>query len=193
VGPIGGVFVPSAKGNLLPDAKEARPTIAAAAALQIPMFLHPVEDAQLFDRFKPFGWLGIRLTRGTINAAALFAIMEKGVFEELPDLRVVVTALALGGLLLAGTVGDGAKLHAGTAPLTRRHVYVDTTGVHPAIIRSAVDLLGADHVLLGTDWPVVVEAAVGSRLQATMTAIGLNAQEQKMIAGGNALHLLAIQ
>src|SRR5262252_3367648 len=50
-----------------------------------------VEDAQLFDRFKPFGWLGIRLTRGTINAAALFAIMEKGVFEELPDLRVVVT------------------------------------------------------------------------------------------------------
>ena len=33
-----GVFVPSAKGNLLPDAMEARPTLAAAAALQIPCF-----------------------------------------------------------------------------------------------------------------------------------------------------------
>ena len=136
-----GVFMPSAKGDLLPDAEAARPTLAAAAALQIPVFLHPVADGQLFARFKRFGPLGMRLTRGTINSAALFAIIESGLFEELPNLRVVVTALALGGLLLAGTVGDGAKLHARTPPPARRHVYIDTTGVHPAVIRSAVELL----------------------------------------------------
>jgi hypothetical protein len=39
-----GVFVESAKGALLPDAEEARPTFAAAAALGVPVFLHPVED-----------------------------------------------------------------------------------------------------------------------------------------------------
>lgn len=188
-----GVFVPSAKANLLPDAEAARPTLAAAAALHIPVFLHPVEDAQLFDRFKRFGRLGMRLTRGTINSAALFAIIEGGLFEELPNLRVVVTALALGGLLLAGTVGDGANLHAATPPAARRHVYVDTTGAHPAIIRSAVDLLGPDHVLMGTDWPVVVQEALGSRLPATLTALGLDAGEQEMITGGNALRLLGIQ
>lgn len=188
-----GVFMPSAKGNLLPDAEEARPVLAAAASLEIPVFLHPVEDAQLFARFKRFGRLGTRLTRGTINSAALFAMLESGVFEELPNLRVVVTALALGGLLLAGTVGDGAKLHVGTPPPARRHVYVDTTGVHPAIIRSAVELLGADHVLLGTDWPVVADDAVGSRLQATLARLGLSAQEQRMIGGDNALGLLGMR
>ena len=64
-----GVFMPSAKGDLLPDAEAARPTLAAAAALQIPVFLHPVADGQLFARFKRFGPLGMRLTRGTINSA----------------------------------------------------------------------------------------------------------------------------
>lgn len=132
-----GVLIPSAKGDLLPDAAEARPMLAVAAALRISVFLHPVADPQLFGRFKRFGPLGMRLTRGTINSAALFAIMESGMFEELPNLRVVVTALALGGLLLAGTVGDGATLHAGASPDARRHVYIDTTGSHPAVIRSA--------------------------------------------------------
>jgi aminocarboxymuconate-semialdehyde decarboxylase len=187
-----GVFVPSAKGDLLPDAEEARPTLAAAAALGVPVFLHPVEDPQLFDRFKGFRGLGMRLTRGTINSAALFAILESGMFEELPGLRVVVTALALGGLLLAGTVGDGAKLHSGTPPDARRHIYVDTTGAHAAVIRSAVTLLGADHVLMGTDWPVVVENAIGSRLQAAMIAVGLSDREQTMIGGVNALRLIGI-
>ena len=135
----------------------------------------------------------MRLTRGTINSAAIFALLESGVFEELPELRVVVTALALGGLLLAGTVGDGARLHQGTPASARRHVYADTTGVQAAIIASAVELLGADHVLMGTDWPVVVEEAVGSRLQASLTAAGLNAQEQALIAGGNALRLLGVE
>src|SRR5215472_9523014 len=85
-----GVFMPSAKGDLLPDEEAARPTLAAAAALQVPVFLHPVADGQLFARFKRFGPLGMRLTRGTINSAALFAIID-GLFEELPNLRVVVT------------------------------------------------------------------------------------------------------
>jgi len=185
-----GVFMPSASGDLLPSSPEARPTLAAAAALGVPIFLHPIEDPALFDRFKPFGRLGVRLTRGTINSAALFAIVESGLFEDYPDLRIVVTALALSGILLAGTVGDGAKLCGDTPASMRRHVYADTTGVHPTILRCAIDLLGADHVLMGTDWPVVVEGAVPRRLQEAFAACGLDADAQRMVAGGNALRLL---
>ena len=185
-----GVFVASAKGDLLPDAKEARPVLAAAAALGVPVSLHPIEDPQLFARFKPYGRLGVRLTRGTINAAAIFALLERGVFEELPNLRVVVTALALGGLLLAGTVGDGWHLRKDTPGSLRRHVYIDTTGLHPAIVRSAVDLLGADHVLFGSDWPVVAETAVPERMRATFAACDLDATAQRMVARDNALTLM---
>jgi predicted TIM-barrel fold metal-dependent hydrolase len=186
-----GVFVESAKGDLLPDAPEARPTFAAAAALGVPVFMHPVADPQMDKRFKKYGRLGARLTRSTINAAALFAMLESGMFEEHPNLRVVVTGLALGGMLLAGTSADGSRLHKNTPEAMRRGVYIDTTGLHPVTLRAAVDLLGPDHVLMGTDWPVVAETA--ERMRSALSACDLSADEQQMIASGNALKLLGLE
>jgi predicted TIM-barrel fold metal-dependent hydrolase len=186
-----GVFVESAKGDLLPDAAEARPTLAAAAALRVPVFLHPVPDAPLRARFGRMGRLGERLARGTINSAALFALLEGGVFGEMPELRVVVTALALGGVLLAGGFGNGEWLRRDAPEFARRQVYIDTTGLHHVTIRSAVDLLGSDHVLTGTDWPVAVEPSARDRLRMAFAACGLGATDREMIARRNALRLLA--
>ena len=77
-------------------------------------------------------------------------------------------------------------------PLARRHVYIDTMGLHPAVIRAAVDLLGADHVLMGTDWPIVEEKSVPERLEKAFAHSGLTAAEQQMVASGNTLRLLGI-
>src|SRR5690606_28831764 len=88
-----GVFVASAKRDLFLDAPQARPTLAAAAALGVPVFVHPVTDAQLRKRFASYGRLGNTFNRGTVNAAALIALFESGTFDDLPDLRVVVTTL----------------------------------------------------------------------------------------------------
>jgi aminocarboxymuconate-semialdehyde decarboxylase len=187
-----GVFVESAKRDLLPDAPQARPVLAAAAALGVPVFVHPVTDPQMHNRFKRYGRLGVRLARSSINSAALFAMLEGGVFDELPNLRVVVTTLAIGGVLLAGGFGDGNRLRSDTPAASRRQVYIDTMGLHPALLRSAVDLLGADHVLMGTDWPIAVEKSVPDRLQKAFAACGLSAAEQQMIASGNTLRLLGV-
>lgn len=183
-----GVFVESAKGELLPDAKEARPTFATAAELGVPVFMHPVPDPQLKRRFKNCGRISERLVRSTINSAALLAMLEAGMFEDLPKLRVVVTALALGGVFLADCFGDGARLSKDAAD--RRQVYIDTTGLHPVMVRSAVEFLGADRVLLGTDWPVVAEKSLSERTHAMLTACNLDIPEQHMVASGNALRLL---
>ena len=186
-----GVFVESAKKDLLLDAPQARPTLAAAAALGVPVFVHPVNDATLHRRFARYGRLGVQLARGTVNSAALIALIEGGAFDELPSLRVVVTTLALGGVLLAGGFGDG-RLRADAPALSRRHVYVDTMRLDPALIRAAVDLLGADHVLAGTDWPIFDEQSVPARLQAALTGCGLDPAAQQMVAGGNTLRLLGV-
>ena len=45
-----GVFVESAKRDLLLGAKETRPTLAAAASLGVPVFVHPLTDPQLHKR-----------------------------------------------------------------------------------------------------------------------------------------------
>jgi aminocarboxymuconate-semialdehyde decarboxylase len=189
-----GVFVASAKRDLFLDAPQARPTLAAAAALGVPVFVHPVTDAQLRKRFASYGRLGNTFNRGTVNAAALIALFESGTFDDLPDLRVVVTTLAIGGILLAaGLVQGRARSMRRDAPeLSRRHVYIDTMGLQPALIRSAVELLGADHVLAGTDWPIFTESSVAQRLQEALTACGLSAAEQQMVAGGNALKLMGL-
>ena len=75
----------------------------------------------------------------------------------------------------------------------RRQVYVDTMGLNPVEVRAAVDLLGADHVMVGTDWPVSVEKSVQERLnKAFAHAAHWPSAEQEMIASGNARRLLGI-
>ena len=170
--------------------RSTRPTLAAAAALGVPVFVHPLTDPQLHKRFSGTGRIGVRLARGTINNAALISMLEGGTFDEVPKLQVVMTTLAMGGMLLAGGFGDGSGIRSDAPALTRRHVYVDTMGIHPAVVRCAVDLLGADHVLMGTDWPIVVEKSVPERLQKAFAHCGLTAAEQQMIASGNTLKLL---
>jgi predicted TIM-barrel fold metal-dependent hydrolase len=58
------------------------------------------------------------------------------------------------------------------------------------VVRAAIDMLGADHVLMGTDWPIAVEKSVPERLQKAFAHCGLTAAEQQMIASGNTLRLL---
>jgi aminocarboxymuconate-semialdehyde decarboxylase len=187
-----GAFLESAKGDLILGDKETRPTLAAAAALDVPVFVHPLTDPQLHKRFSRTGRVGLRLARATINSAALINMLEGGSFDEIPKLKVVVTTLAFGGLLLAGGFGDGQHIRSDAPALARRHVYVDTMGIHPAVVRAAIDLLGADHVLMGTDWPIMVEGSVPERLAKAFAHAGLGAAEQEMVAGGNTLRLLKI-
>lgn len=185
-----GVFVESAKGDLLLGAKETRPMLAAAASLGVLVFVHPQTDAQLHNRFSRIGPIGMRLARGTVNSAALISLLESGTFDEIANLRVVVTTLALGGILLAGGFGNGQNIRSDAPAVARRHIYVDTMGLNPAVVRASVDLLGADHVLMGTDWPIVEEKEVPERLRRALVHSGLDAAQQQMVAGGNALKLL---
>jgi aminocarboxymuconate-semialdehyde decarboxylase len=185
-----GVFMESAKGDLLPDAPEARPTLLAAYELGIPVFLHPVPDAGLRRRFQRTGKFSERLSRSAINSAGLLAMVDAGIFEEMPDLNVVVTALALGGLMVGECLADGARIRRHAFP--RRNVYIDTTGMHPVLFRAAVDLVGADHVVTGTDWPVVTETDLPLRLANLFNQCGLGEADRNLIAHANARRLLHV-
>lgn len=185
-----GVFIESAKGELLPDAAEARPTFLAASALNVPVFLHPVPDAGLRRKFRSTGKFGERLSRSAINSAAVLAMVNSEMFEEMPNLNVVVTALALGGLMVGECLADGAGIGKHASP--RRNVYIDTTGMNPVMLRASVDLVGADHVVTGTDWPVVTEIDLPARLEKVFDVCGLCDLDRELIANGNARRLLQV-
>jgi aminocarboxymuconate-semialdehyde decarboxylase len=189
---LSGLFVDCARGEALIDAPQARATLAVAANLGVPVFIHPVAPQPLTRQMSPYGLIGTLFARGTVNSAALIALVEGGVFAQLPGLRVVVTAHAIGGLAMASGLSDQSRQGGGAIEVLRKHVYIDTQMIHPALIRAAVDLLGADHVLAGSDWPIVDVGPIRGRLIEAMERAGLSRDQQTAIAGGNCLHLLGL-
>ncbi len=187
-----GIYIESARGEALLNTAASRPILAKAAELGVPVFIHPQTDKQMHERFARTGALGARYARGTINSLALVSLLEGGVFDELPKLKVVVTTLAMGGIMMAGGFGNGFNIRKDAPDLVRRHVYVDTMGLNGPQVAAAVAMLGVDHVMAGTDWPIVVEKNVPERLRAAMISANLSVQDQEAIAYRNLQKLLGI-
>ena len=185
-----GLFVDCARGDLLIDAPQARPTLEVAAKLGVPVFAHPVAPEPLTKQMTPYGLIGTLFARGAVNGASLIALVEGGVFSQLPGLRVVVTAHAVGGLAMAAGLSPQSRLPSGTIEVMREHVFIDTTLIHPAVIRVCVDLLGAGNVLAGSDFPIAGEAPIRAPLSEAMRQAKLSNAEQNAIAAGNCLRLL---
>jgi predicted TIM-barrel fold metal-dependent hydrolase len=187
-----GLFVDYARGDLMIDAPQARPTLEVAAKLGVPVFVHPVAPQPLTRQMAPYGLIGTLFARGTTNSASLIALVEGGVCSQLPGLRVFVTALAFGGLAIAAGLSSQSFLPSGAADVMRRHVFIDTMGFHPALIRASVDLLGANHVIAGSDWPILNDGPIRGTLMDAMTHARLSDDEQNAVAGGNCLRLLGV-
>jgi predicted TIM-barrel fold metal-dependent hydrolase len=187
-----GLFVDCARGELMIDAPQARPTLEVAASLGVPVFVHPVAPQPLTRQMVPYGLIGTLFARGTANSASLIALIEGGTFSQLPGLRVVVTALAIGGLATAAALSNQSLLPDGAAEVMRKHVFIDTMGFHPALIRAAVDLLGSGNVLAGNDWPILSDGPIRGALTAAMRQARLSGDEQSAIAADNCRRLLGI-
>ncbi|MET0630526.1 MAG: amidohydrolase family protein [Xanthobacteraceae bacterium] len=187
-----GLFIECARGDLLIDAPQARPTLEVAAKHGVPVFVHPVAPQPLTRQMVPYGLIGTLFARGTVNSASLIALVEGGVFSQLLGLRVVVTAHAIGGLAMAAGLSGQSRLPGGTIDVMRRHVFIDTTLFHPALIRASVDLLGAGNVVAGSDWPVAGDKPLRDPLTEAMRGANLSDDEQSAIAAGNCLRLLGI-
>lgn len=185
-----GIVVDCASDGLLLDAPSARPGLEAAAERRIPVFMHPVSLPSLNDALPGLGEYTETLARGTSAAASMLALIHGGVFDSLPGLRVVVPWLGGCGLVLAGTHEVTDRLRTGTPESDRWHIYVDTMGFEPHALRYAVDLLGADHVLVGSDWPVAPQALSRDQVDAAFTVAGLEPSERHNVAAANALALL---
>ena len=133
-----------------------------------------------------------RSARGTANAASLIALLEARVFESLPGLQVVVTALAFGGLSLAASLATESAATADTIVTLRKQVFIDTMWPEASVIRASVELLGADRVLAGSDWPIVDNGSVPHALMKAMQQAALSEEQQRAIASGNCRRLLRL-
>jgi aminocarboxymuconate-semialdehyde decarboxylase len=123
----------------------------------------------------------------TTVSAARFIL--SGAADRYPDARIL---LAHGGGVLPalrGRLGHEAQVHQTGIDVRAaiRRFYVDTVVHDVEVLRGLVELFGADHVLLGSDYPF----DMGVQLPAAIVrALQLSADDEAAILGGNAQRLL---
>lgn len=166
----------------------------AAAELGMTAILHP----QGFTHGQRFGdyYLVNVMCMPLASTLAVTRMILGGVWRRHPDLRMLVVH---GGGYLPFYVArtDHAFHH---RPELRHHIdrppseylrllHFDTNVFDPAMVRQLVDRYGAEHVLMGTDYPFDMGTVdpVGF-----LADVGLTDAEARLVLGGNAARLLEL-
>jgi uncharacterized protein len=155
----------------------------------------PVDDSSLRD----FTNLRRSYGRCVDQATAIGREVFSGFFDRHPRLTFVHSMLggALYSVLDLLLPADGpqrpdGRFAGGTADLRRaldEHVYVEMSHAQPwgaTQLRTAIEVLGADHVVYGSSYPVRRAWLDGADV---VRGLGLSARDEELVLGGNAARL----
>jgi len=187
-----GVEIGTHVNGIYPGDERFRPFWEACEALEAFVFIHPVEGGGRAELQNYYMWNVIGNPLETTVAAG--HLILSGVMDAYPRLKIM---LAHGGGALPyihGRLDRGFKQrpeinkvisHPPTEYL--KMFYFDTITHDPTVLRSMVDLVGADHVLLGSDYPFDMGNENPPDL---VRAAGLGADAETKILGETARQLL---
>jgi aminocarboxymuconate-semialdehyde decarboxylase len=192
-GGLSGVEVAaSVRGVLLGDARFESFWEAAEETSAL-VFVHPTTRGFDLPAFQDhYLWNTVANPLETASTAAHMVVA--GVMERHPDLRVL---LAHGGGALLAVRGRMRHAHGfqqqARAQLVEspedsiKRFYFDTLTHDGALLRALIEYVGADHVLLGSDYPF----DMGNPREAdAVRALGLDPDVEASILGGNAERML---
>lgn len=194
LGMVGVEIATTVDGRDLDD-PDLTPFWRTAEELGCLILVHPY--ASLAGRSLPRYFLGNLVGNPAESTIAVAHLVFGGVLERFPELRVCVVH---GGGFLPYQSGRLDRGYAAVpkhtaAHLTRppsewiRRLYFDTVLHDPALLAVLVGIVGADHVLLGSDYPFEMG---DPDPVATVEAIpGLDDDQRALILGGNAERLVA--
>lgn len=193
-----GLIVNSSLDGRYLDSAECHEFFAMVAELDVPILLHPPAEPVGAERLDDF-----RLVEGVARfndvTTGLASLVFGGRLEQYPSLKVIA---GMGGgaiSLLAGRLdklwergGPGAVNRISAPPSTfLARVYTDTTSHSPLALRGNVSVMGADHVMFGSDFPPAstpLEALIG-----VVKALGLSEDDEAAVLGGNARRLFNLE
>jgi aminocarboxymuconate-semialdehyde decarboxylase len=185
----------SVRGVYLGDDR-FRPFWAIAESTGAFVFIHPTTrgfDAPVFNDYYLWNTVGNPLET-TITAAHM---IMSGVMEAHPNLKVLLAhgggaILSLRGRLRhSHTFQPQAKLRLKESPeQSLKRFYFDTVTHDIDVLRNLVDYAGADHVLLGSDYPFDMGV---DRPAEIVRELGLPPDDEARIIGGNAIRLLHME
>ncbi|HWZ37584.1 MAG TPA: amidohydrolase family protein [Bradyrhizobium sp.] len=170
-----------------------RPLLRRASELNVFVFAHPyyVGAKSGLESYYLTNLIGNPLDTTVMLANLMFS----GRLDELPDLKIV---LAHGGGFIPYQIGrlvHGHRVRSETNGLSKsspkqllKRIYFDSLVFEPQALRYLIDLVGADHVCIGTDAPFDM---ADDDPRATIDAVpGITALERQCVCCGTALKLL---
>jgi aminocarboxymuconate-semialdehyde decarboxylase len=163
--------------------------------LGLPVFLHPLHVIGMTDRLKPY-FLGNLLGNPFDNAIAAVQLMFSGVMDRFPRLEVVLPHG--GGALpfLLGRIAHGWSVRPECKHLPRSPMeyasrfHYDTVTHDPKALAFLIDRVGADRVLLGSDY--CFDMGVEDPAGAVSALAHLSDDDRTAIMSGNAKRLLKL-
>ncbi len=173
------------------DHPELRPFFSAAAALDAPLFLHPIDGSGVLRCSDPHTDFAIGMH--TDNSLAAKALVYGGVLAEFPELRV---CLAHGGGAFPWThprlrwfADDRGRAEAPALDALVRRLWADVLVFDPQPFGVLAARYGSDHLMFGSDYPFVNHDPHGP-IDAAVDIGLITAAEAKAIRGPNALAFL---
>jgi len=184
----------SVDGTYLGDPRFA-PFWAVAETVGALVFVHPTTRGFGEPVFRDYYLQNLVGNPMETTLAAAHMVLA-GVMERHPGLKVLLAhgggaILALRGRLRHGheTVAAASGALSESADASIRRFLFDTITHDPALLRDLVEAVGADRVLLGSDYPF--DMADHHPLQ-TVRRAGLDEEDEAALLSGNAGRLLAI-
>lgn len=171
------------------------PIFEAAEALRAPLYLHPQSPVPAV-RAALYGGLedGVSSAFATHGigwyyetGVQLLRMILSGVFDRFPDLQIIVGhwgEVVLFQLDKLDTFATEAKLKRPFSDYVRTNVYVTPSGLFSQrCLRWTVELVGADRIMMSTDYPFVPTPSKGC--QAFLADAELSDADREKIASGN--------
>jgi predicted TIM-barrel fold metal-dependent hydrolase len=178
------------------DDKQFRPIFERAAALDVPVYIHPTPPMQVVQDawFKEYPALAVAPLGFTLETLThTVRLVVSGLFDEFPKLKIIVGHLGeTMPYLMWRTnylVAERMKMPRDFAAYYREHFWLTTSGSFsdPALT-CAIAEMGVERILFSVDWPFMPNGP-GRRW---LDAAPVNEQDRALIFGGNARKLLKI-
>ncbi len=153
---LAGIEIGSEIAGLELDAPQLRPFFAAAAGLDVAVFVHPTDGSGAIRRPGVPYEFGLGMLTDTAMAAG--ALVFGGVLEQLPGLRVGLAhgcgtfPWALPRMSRGASMAPNAPSQDHVRELVRL-LWADSLVFDPTHLPILFDRFGADHVVLGSDHP----------------------------------------
>jgi aminocarboxymuconate-semialdehyde decarboxylase len=198
-----GCFFNSSHNGHYPDEDAGREFFQLAVALDVPVMIHAPHSSFGEDCMNMYRLIS-SVGRPMDESLAIARMIVRGVFEELPDLKMICAHVG-GGICeilprmdTAYSLGDNGNFLGSYEPLLIKKLpseyakllYFDSASYSAPVIELGIKTVGIEHMVFGSDAPPLVQML--PRMRELIESIDISRAHKELIYSGNVTKLLRL-